>query len=114
VDPTPVSEIRKREGIIRFRVDPAEDKAIKSFATRHQITPAEVARRLVLQGIVSDGAAAIFDDRAKIDRDILVKLEEIAAVGRKRLISPIELERLIFELRRIQILILKFYSGSRE
>jgi hypothetical protein len=109
-----VSEKRKREGIIRFRVNAAEEKAIRLFAMQQQIKPAQLARDLVMRGIASDATPAIFDDRSKTTRDCLVKLEEIATIGRKRLIAPADLQRLIVELQRIQVLILRFYSRPRE
>jgi hypothetical protein len=113
VDPQ-VSEKRKREGIIRFRVNSAEEKGVKSFAARHQITPGQLARDLVLRGIASDAAPVMFDNRSKTTRDVLIKLEELATIGRKRLIAPKDLQRLIVELQRIQVLILRFYAGPRD
>jgi hypothetical protein len=110
----PVSEKRKKEKIIRFRVNNAEDKAVKSYAARHQITPAQLARELVLRGIASDAAPAIFDDRSKTTRQVLMLLEELATIGRKRRIAPEDLQRLIAELQRIQVLILRFYAGPRD
>jgi hypothetical protein len=105
-----MSEKRARAGSIAFRVNKAERDSIQEYAALNRIPVGSLARMFVLAGI-ADTTISV-DNRAKWARDCLTRLDEMALVIRKRTIHPEDAERLIVQLQRTQIFLLRSYRSE--
>jgi hypothetical protein len=105
-----MSDKRKRQAAIRFRVNSSEEASIIKAARDAGIPIATFARQAVLAAAKpAAGDAGIKKSTAIALRDILAEINGIAVVTRKRAIQPADADRVQAELRRLQILLFRFY-----
>ena len=104
-----MSDKRKRQKAIPFRVSDSEEASIIKAARHAGIPIASFARQAVLAAANPTGDTSIKKSKEICLRDILAQINGIAAVTRKRAINSADADRVQGELRRLQILLFRFY-----
>jgi hypothetical protein len=105
-----MSDKRRRQNAIRFRIDGTEEAFIQKAAADAGIPIATFARQAVMAAAKpAPGDSGIEKSTAIALRDILAEINHIAAVTRKRAIHSDDADRVVNELRRLQILLFRFY-----
>jgi hypothetical protein len=108
-----VSNKRKRQAEIKFRADEAEDASIRKAARYAGIPLATFVREVVLAAAKPDAGDTRIEKSAAIAlRDILAEINLIAMVTHKRAIHSADADRVQAELRRLQILLFRFYHND--
>ena len=104
-----MSEKRKRQATVKFRVDDSEAKSISTAARTAGIPTATFARQASIAAAKPGPGDAGIKSTAIALRDITVEINRIAEVTRKRAIHSDDADRVVNELRRLQILLFRFH-----
>jgi hypothetical protein len=106
-----MSDNRRRQQALRFRVSPEEDEKIRAAAKRQHHTVAGFVRHVVMAA--SDGRPLALPGADLIAlRDLTVEIQKIGLVTRKRIVTGEDAERVIDELRRLQRAVLRWRQGE--
>jgi hypothetical protein len=106
-----MSDNRRRQQAVRFRVSPEEDEKIRAAAKREHCSVAGFVRHAVLEA--ADGRSLALPGADLIAlRDLTAEIQKIGVVTRKRIIAPEDAERVVQELRRVQRAILRWRDGE--
>jgi len=112
-NPTAMSEKRKRQAAIRFRVSEEENDLIRANARVAEIPVASFARDAVIAVATGKFATSTEKSRATALRTIVSEINRIAVVTKKRSITQDDATRVVDELRRLQLLLFRFYYEDR-
>jgi uncharacterized protein (DUF1778 family) len=107
-----MSEKRNREQAVRCRVSAAEVAIVKAAAKAREQSVATFIREAALGA--ADPRLSGTDRKltAVVLRNFLAELQRIAQTLRRREINPADIQRMVHELQRLQILVLR--SNRRE
>jgi hypothetical protein len=104
-----MSEKRKRQATVKFRVDDSEATSISTAARTAGIPTATFARRAVIAAVKPVPGNAGTKSSAIALRDILSEINRIGEVTRKRAMNSADADRVVGELRRLQVLLFRFH-----
>jgi hypothetical protein len=104
-----MSEKRKRQATVKFRIDDSEGVCISTAAHKAGIPTATFARQATIAAAKPGPGYAGVKSAAIALRDLTVEINRIAEVTRKRAIRSDDADRVVDELRRLQILVFHFY-----
>ena len=100
---------RHRIKTITFRISQSEETAIKLFAKKSGLSIGAHVRYRALE----NNNLNPISDEARLLRDCVNGIDAIAAVDRKRFVDPADTERIITELRRLQLLLIRFHHAKQ-
>lgn len=108
-----MSSKRQRTVTITFRASPKEQAIILDAARRESVSVASLARQCVLASAKGQSLELIGGTARELKR-VTVEIERIGQVARKRVIAPLDAEKIVFELRSLHRTIFKFYYDERD
>jgi hypothetical protein len=101
-----MSNNRKRQSIVGFRVTPEEEAKIRAASKREGCSIASFARQVVVAS--SEGRRLeLADSYTTALRDFTAEVQRIGLVTRKRVVTEEAGERIVDELRRLQRTVLR-------
>jgi uncharacterized protein (DUF1778 family) len=104
-----MSDKRKRQNAIRFRVNSNEEKLIRTTADNAKLPIASFAREATISAAKKSPETTGAKSKAAAMRNIVEELNHIATVTRKRAIHTEDALRVVDELRRLQLLLFRFF-----
>lgn len=107
-----MSEKRKRQKAIRFRVTEDEEILIRSRAQDAKLPVASFARNATVTA--ANGVVETINRKSEAIalRAIVSEINRISTVTRKRVINSGDATRLVDELRRLQLLVFRFHRDG--
>jgi hypothetical protein len=108
-----MSDKRKRQNAIRFRVNSNEEKLIRTSADDAKLPVASFAREATITAAKNAPEAAGAKMKAAALRNITKELNQIATVTRRRAIHTEDAIRVVDELRRVQLLLFRFFRDDQ-